>query len=321
MNRLIRQISDSTALNLWGSYVLRFTFYVLCCFYLFGTWTLDVRANTNARTDQTGITVEFDLPKLEVSTVKRNGIRYQAVSFEGSGFTSEAGNPRLPVSRVTLGVPPNVKFQVEILHTTTETRSGYRIPPVPHNVPKSSSENPSSFSHPENFQTLEEEWREDGPAYRSSSNYPKTAAQVVYDGYIRSQRILYLELRPVQYQPKSRVLRIHPRMTVRIHFVHQGSDNRFQSASTSSSQFMTIEPASFERMYQNLLLNYDEAKRWRVPTVETGAAPGALNPDHSTGAGPAAQEQTNGERYKILVDKTGIYRLTSEDLRQKWGLI
>ena len=320
MNRLSRQISDSTALNLWGSYVLRFTLYVLCCFYLFGTWTLDVHANTNARTDQTGITVEFDLPKLEVSTVKRNGIRYQAVSFEGSGFTSEAGNPRLPVSRVTLGVPPNVKFQVEILQTTTETRSGYRIPPVPHNVPKSSSENLSSFSHPENFQTLEEEWREDGPAYRSSSSYPKTAAQVVYDGYIRSQRILYLELRPVQYQPKSRVLRIHPRMTVRIHFVHQGSDNRFQSASTLSSQFMTIEPASFERMYQNLLLNYDEAKRWRVPTVETGAAPGALNPDRSTGAGPAAQEQTNGERYKILVDKTGIYRLTSEDLRQKWGI-
>ena len=140
MNHPNQQISDSTMLNRWGSYLFRLTLYTLCCFHLLDIWTLDVHAGSNAITDQTGITVEFNLPKLEVSTVKRNGIRYQAVSFEGSGFTNEAGNPRLPVSRVTLGVPPNVNFRVKILHTTTETRSGYRIPPVPHNVPRSSSE-------------------------------------------------------------------------------------------------------------------------------------------------------------------------------------
>ena len=320
MNRLNRQTSDSTVLNPWGSHVFRLTLYALCCFYLFDTWTSGIHANTNARTDQNGITVEFNLPKLEVSTIKRNGTRYQAVNFEGSGFTNEAGNPQLPVSRVTLGVPPNVKFHVEILHTTTETRSGYRISPVPHSILKSRSESSSSFSHPEDFQTLEEDWREDGPAYRSSSDYPKTAAQVVYDGYIRSQRVLYLELHPIQYQPKSRMLRIHSRMTVRVHFVHQGSDNRFQSTSTSLSQLATTEPASFERMYQNSLLNYDAAKRWRVPTTGMAAAPVALDPNRSIGAGPAAREQATGERYKILVDKTGIYRLTSEDLRRKWGV-
>ena len=319
MNRLSRQISDSTMLNLWGSYVFRLTLYALCCFHLLNTWTLDVHANTNASTDQNGITVEFNLPKLEISTVKRNGIRYQAVSFEGSGFTNEAGNPQLPVSRVTLGVPPNVKFRVEVLHTTTETRSGYRIPPVPHHVPRTRSESPSSFSHPEEFETLEEEWREDGPAYKSNRNYPKTAAQVVYDGYIRSQRMLYLEIRPVQYQPKSRMLRVHSRMTVRVRFIHQSSNNRFHSSSASHSQFTPTEPASFERMYQNVLLNYNEAKHWRVPTT-SAAAPGTVDFNHSIGAGPAAQEQRNGKRYKILVDETGIYRLTSEDLRQKWGI-
>ena len=310
MNRLNRQLSDSTMLNLWGSYVLRFTLYAICCFYLFDTWAIDARADANARTDQNGITVEFTLPELEVSTVKRDGIRYQAVSFAGSGFTNEVGNPQLPVSRVILGVPPNVKFNLEILHAPTETRSGYRLPPVPHSVPKSSSANVASFSNPEDFQTLEEEWREDGTAYTSNRSYPKTAAQVVYDGYIRSQRVLYLELRPVRYQPKSRMLRIHSRMAVRVHFVHQSSNNKFQSSSTSTSQFTTTEPASFERMYQNFLLNYDAAKRWRVPTASAAAAP----------PGPAVQEQATGERYKILVDKTGIYRLEREDLRQKWGI-
>ena len=332
MKRPNRQISDFAALNLWVSYVLRFTFYTLCCFHLLDIWTLDVHANVNARTDQNGITVEFNLPKLEVSTVKRDGIRYQAVSFDGSGFTNEAGNPRLPVSRVMLGVPPDIKFHVEILHATSETRSGYRIPSVPHNVPKPRSDNSSSPSHPENFQTLEEEWREDGPAYRSTSDYPKALAQAVYNGYIRSQRILYLELYPVQYQPKSKVLRVHSRMTVRVHFVSQGSANRFQSLSTSPSYSTTTEPASFERMYQNVLLNYDDAKHWRVPTnipetsrhiLDSINEKQTLNYPGIQGtvpAGPAIREQTIGERYKILVDKTGIYRLTSEDLRRKWGI-
>ncbi len=324
-----RQISNSTEAGidctdnsampgLWASYLLPFV-YTLCCFYLLDTWTLDAHATASAKTDQNGITVEFNLPKLEISTVKRNGVRYQAVSFEGSGFTSKAGNPRLPVSRIMLGVPPNVKFHVEILRATTEIRSGYRIPPVPHKVPKLRSDSPASPFHSENFQTIEEEWREDGPAYQSASDYPKTVAQVVYDGYIRSQRVLYLELHPIRYQPKSRILRIHSHMTVRVHFVHQGADNRFQSTTTSPSQFATTEPASFERMYQNVLLNYDAAKHWRVPTTNANAPP-VLNPDHSIGAGPAGQEQANRKRYKILVDKTGIYRLTSEDLRRTWGI-
>ena len=315
-----RQMSDFAVLNLSFFSILRFTVYALCCFYLLGTWTLDAHATANAKTDQNGITVEFNLPKLEISTVKRDGIRYQAVSFEDSGFTNEAGNPRLPVSRVILGVPPNVKFHVETLHTTTEARSGYRIPPVPHNVPKLRSDSSTSAFRSENFQTIEEEWREDGPAYKSTSDYPKTVAQVVYDGYIRSQRVLYLELRPIRYQPKSKMLRIHSRMTVRIHFVHQGAANRFQSTSTSPSQFTTTEPASFERMYQNFLLNYEAAKHWRVPATSANAAPVASNPNRSIGTGPAAREEANGKRYKILVDKTGVYRLTNEDLRQEWGI-
>ena len=332
MKRPNRQISDSTVLNLWVSYVLRFMFCTLCCFHLLDIWTLDVHASANARTDQNGITVEFNLPKLEVSTVRRDGIRYQAVSFDESGFTNEAGNPRLPVSRVMLGVPSDVRFHVEILHATTETRSGYRIPPVPHNAPKPRGDNSSSPSYPENFQILEEEWREDGPAYKSTSDYPKALAQAVYDGYIRSQRVLYLELYPVQYQPKSKVLRVHSRMTVRVHFVSQSSANRFHSLSASPSQSTTTEPSSFERMYQNFLLNYDDAKHWRVPTNIPEASRqilGSINQKQTLNhpgmqdavpAGPAVREQTIGERYKILVDKTGIYRLTSEDLRRKWGI-
>ncbi len=308
MNHLNRRTSESR--NRVMDF-LRFTFYALYCFFLFNILASGAHAILNARLDQNGITVEFDLPELEVSTIERNGIRYQAVSFEGSGFINKVGNPRLPVSRVVLGVPPGVDFHVETLHATNETRLGYRIPPVPHRVPQIRGDDTISPSRSENFQTLAEKWREDGPAYRTRSDYPKSLAQIVYDGYIRAQRVIYLELHPVQYQTKSRALRIHPRMIVHVHFVNQGQSNTgFQGSSFSPSRATVEEPAPFERMYQNFLLNYDDAKRWRVPRTSRNTVPAA----------PAASRQTLGKRYKILVDKTGIYRLTSEDLRRKWGI-
>ncbi|MCZ6677222.1 MAG: C25 family cysteine peptidase, partial [Candidatus Poribacteria bacterium] len=311
-----RRTSVSAQASLWASHILRITFYAVCCFYLFNIFVPDGHASLNAKSDQNGITIEFNLPKLEVSAVEHHGIRYHDVSFEGSGFTDEAGNPRLPVLRVMLGVPPNVDFHVETLNATSETRLGYRVSPVPHRVLQSRTDTTILPSQTENFQTLAEQWLEDGTAYRAGGDYPKSLAKVVYDGYIRSQRVIYLELRPVQYQARSRSLRLYPRMVVRVNFVNRSqSSNRFQppaaspSQSAVSSRSAVAEPASFEQMFQSLILNYDDARGWRAPRTGN-AAPAA----------PAARQQTLGEQYKVLVDKTGIYRLTSENLRQKWGI-
>ena len=84
-----------------------------------------------ARSDVDGITVEFNLPDLRVTPVERDGVKYQSVSYEECGFTSEEGNPYLPVSRILLGVPADTSFSVEVLHAANETRMNHRLPPVP----------------------------------------------------------------------------------------------------------------------------------------------------------------------------------------------
>ncbi|MCH8289960.1 T9SS type A sorting domain-containing protein [Candidatus Poribacteria bacterium] len=294
-----------------------FTFHVLgflLCFAFFNGLTLNAHSALNAKSDSSGITVELNLPELKTTTVEHNGIRYQTVSYDDSGFTNEAGNPRLPVSRVILGVPPDTNFRIEVQLATNKTQQGYRLLPVPHFVsqPRNSISTPNPV---EEIQTPVEEWREDGPAYRTGGSYPHDLARIVYDGYLRSQRLIYLELHPVQYDARTRLLRIHPRMVVRVHFENQFSrPTPSYDQSSSSSQIYSApivqEPERFERTFQHLILNYDEAKRWRLPRGKNNRTPMA----------PAARQATTTMRYKILVDETGIYRLTSDDLRQKWGI-
>ena len=106
------------------------------CFCLFEIFVTKGYAAVQATSESKGITVEFDLPELSVSTVEHHGVGYRSVRYKGSGFTNEAGNPQLPVTRAMLGVPPNASFHVEVTGGTHQTRRISRIAPVPHRVPR-----------------------------------------------------------------------------------------------------------------------------------------------------------------------------------------
>ena len=312
--------------------IMLFSFWVMC----FSILVSNAHSALHAYSDASGITVTFDLPDLQTETVEHDGVRYQTVRYDGSGFTDEKGNPRLPVSRVMLGVPANVTFHVEVLHATHETQRGYRIPPVryasTHVAPRYHPQSVTStlgVRAIQDIQNITEEWREDGYAYQHGGVYPTDLARISYEGTLRSQRLIVLQLHPVQYAPRTRILRTHPRLVVRVHFVKGQSlggsseppNHGSPSESSSSSIAYPIspeEPARFERTFRKLLLNYDDAKRWRVRNQgnlnDALPAPvGERLPRPNTHA-------TSGTRYKILVDETGIYRLSGEDLKKKWGI-
>ena len=169
----------------------------------------------------------------------------------------------------------------------------------------------------EQIQALTEEWREDGAAYRTGGMFPSNLAGIVYEGYIRSQRVICLALHPVQYNATSRLLRLHPRMVVRLHFhAAEPDDNSTHRTPLSQSRRYPSpaveEPETFERAFRHLLANYDDARTWRVPRERTSRTPAAPQAPASV-----ADDEV---QYKILVDETGIYRLTRDNLIKKWGI-
>ena len=278
---------------------------------LFFTNIGSISAQVTQVTSDSGITVQFTLPELTISEVVRDKVRYQEVSYADCRFTDEPSNPKVPVTRLMLGIPASAEIEaVDVSAGPTETRTGVRLVPVSiYDVHESSSQHSAT-----------QYWTENGSAYRSGAGkrlYPGSPfARVVREGYIRNQRVIALALYPVQYLPNTRQLRLYSHLTVNIRFSKskQGTPLAYRGlGSQSGSEQYTAgriapESETFERALSHQLLNAEEARHFRAPRPVIPAAP-AIVPNGS-----------NGIRYKLFVRETGVHAVTAGTLQQNWGV-
>ena len=128
-----------------------------------------------------------------------------------------------------------------------------------------------------------------------SASFPQSAAndmikaQVIDLGFMRSQRIVRLEVPAVQKDPLSGQALFVRRMQVHV---------RFQGGEAGAS---IPEPDSYEAIFRELLANYDEARSFR-------AQPDVISPAIGVWTPPTPA-------WRILVDKPGVYELSYQDLR------
>ncbi len=276
--------------------------------------TFDASAQVTQVTSAEGITLQFTLPELTISEAVRDNTRYHELHYADCQFTAEPGNPKVPVTRLMLGIPTTVTIEaVDVSAAPAEIRSGVRLVPVStFDVHESDSQH-SATQH----------WRESGSAYQSNAgnfSYPGLPlARVVREGYIRNQRVIALALYPVQYSPKNRQLRLHSRFTVNIRFDQSQQPQVLRSESSpsrmgSGSQMMLNshtpipESEAFERAFSHQLLNAEQAAGFRAPRPLVPAAPSLPSNVGSV------------TRYKLFVKETGIYALTAASLARDWGI-
>ena len=281
--------------------------------------TFDASAQVTQVTSAEGITLQFTLPELTISEAVRDNIRYHELHYADCQFTTEPGNPKVPVTRLMLGIPTTATIEaVDVSAGPAETRTGVRLAPVStFNVHESDSQH-SATQH----------WRESGSAYQSNAgnfSYPGLPlARVVREGYIRNQRVIALALYPVQYFPKIRQLRLYSRFTVNIRFSYgshqspvtngqlkEGSDSSSVSSLETGNWKLGTSPAeseAFERAFSHQLLNAEQAARFRAPRPLVPAAPSLPS---TIG---------NVTRYKLFVKETGIHVLTAESLARDSGI-
>ena len=280
-------------------------------------WSFSVSANVMQSTSAEGITLQFTLPELTISEAVRDNVRYHEAHYADCHFTAEPGNPKIPVTRLMLGIPATATIEaVDVSAAPAETRSGVRLVPVSiFDVQESNSQHSAS-----------QRWVERGSAYQSNTGNPSypglPLARVVREGYIRSQRVIALALYPVQYFPKTRQLRLYSRFTVNIRFSYgnrqqsrmlrsENSPSRTVSGSgvMRNSHTPIAESKAFERALSHQLLNAQQAVPFRAPRPLVPAAP-TLVSNNSDG----------NPRYKLFVRETGIYAVTAESLARDWGV-
>ena len=283
---------------------------IVSAFFVFIS-ILGASARVTQVTSTEGITLQFTLPELTVSEVIRDNVRYHEVHYADCRFTNEPGNPKVPVTRLMLGIPTTVEIEaVDISAAPAETRAGIRLAPVPiFDVHELDSQHSAS-----------QRWVESGSAYQLNAGdtpYPGLPlARVIREGYIRNQRVIAVSLYPIQYFPKTRQLRSYSRFTVNIRFSNGGQSSAVNSRSTTVSGSEVIhnrytpiaESEVFERAFSHQLLNAAQAARFRAIRPPVPAAPTLVS---DVGSVP---------RYKLFVEATGIYAVTAESLARDWGI-
>ncbi len=260
------------------------------------------QARVTQVTTTEGITLNFALPELAQEDVTFGSITYQQAQYADCGFMTEPGNPKVPVTRVMLGVPLDVAIVVgNVSASPARTVTGVRLPPVP----------------------VRGVWQETGGAYRQREPYPASPlARIVQDGMLRSQRVVIVELTPVQYLPQARQLRTYSQLTVHLRFQSQpktqqtttaypdlGSNRHIPGQPLPNALHQTKESEAYERALARQLLNARAAVPFRAPRMQGRAAAPA-----GTSALPTRL------RYKLSIADTGVYGLTGETLLSTFGI-
>lgn len=210
-------------------------------------------------------TLEVPWQALALDEVSVDGVTYTTVSFPGWVQTAAEGAPVLPFRVVQLGVPAGavVSLQVTPGKARTYILSTPILPglsrevnnEVNNTVPGSAA---AELGEPEWVEVVEP----DPLVYGQNAFYPGQAGGLGADGWLRQQRVVGLNLFPVQVNPSVNTLVVYESVDVKVSF-----------SDTASTYPASPQPESdaFEQLFRQALLNYDTARQWRTDPGATFA--------------------------------------------------
>ena len=202
---------------------------------------------------------------------------YDRIDIPGWMWLHQPGAPAVPVRGATLGMPYGSRAVVQVLDANYEEIDGLNLMPVPQTQLLGSEQHPFSRSVYLKNQTI----------YDTPGFYPGAEAVVAHTGILRDQQVAILSLRPVQYDPVQRRLRIARQLRVRVLFV---------SEETRTPIRFLRDTDDFDPIYQKGLLNPEQARFWRGRRIR---------------ATKRVQDwyDPTATYYKIRIFEDGLYRL------------
>ncbi len=235
------------------------------------------------------VNVPLDEIAIEEKQVNKN--RFTEVYISGYSSTSEVGAPQLPLITEVLGVP----FESDVKVTVTpgrEKRRKLNAPVIPVATETVEWDSVPLATWELNNASVDYSISADPKYYENDGLYPNSLGGISNDAFMRSQRLVSISLYPVRYDAAANELVMVETLTVTVEF----------SGSTIDDQkTIKSEPLAYEQVFQNTLLNYEQAKKWRKD----------ISSDSATTQIPWTPPDPG---LRIQVSKTGMYKLSFAEL-------
>ncbi len=241
------------------------------------------------QSDDRGVMLELITPDFKTANERDDVGACTQLSVEGYSSSADSGAPALPVKGTLVGIPAAAQVTLQVLEADFSAEAGtYTICPIAQPIIEQGLEEPIGYRG----QVL----KRDKAAYATAQFVPATAAVVLSTGFVRSQAVAEVQFRPFQYNPVTGQLRFARRIRVQLTFqgVPPAALGRFGQGSPAAEP---VDEGAFEDVLRSTVINYEEARAWRVAAQRPSAV-------------TAVQATTSVTPYKILVDADGIYQLT-----------
>ena len=143
--------------------------------------------------------------------VEVDGQEYEQLSIGDyvHGYTARVGAPQVPIKGILIDVPAGKTVRLEVLNSSAESFSGYRIYPVP----------AAAVDEQGSAAAVGELFVQDEIAYNTDGLYPdrlvRPGQSYIFRDQLKQQVIFY----PIAFNPASGQLQLFSRIELRIDFV------------------------------------------------------------------------------------------------------
>jgi len=232
------------------------------------------------RADGEGVVFQYNVPPFSTFKLKTERKTYDMIRIPHCIEPQISGIPQLPQRIVLLGIPPGCEIKTEVLDYEYKEFPDLSVAPVPEIHYDSDEMSVPVFS-------------EDNFVYAKSEFYPDDIVSVEKPFWIRDQRVVRIKINPVQFHPQNNGIKFYEIITMAIDF---SGEKTFGEK--------PIKKEAFEKVYKNILLNYQKARNFRQKRKKPPLF-------KSFGESPFSFSDI---WYKIEVEDLGIYKIERTDL-------
>lgn len=251
-----------------------------------------------------GIKFEVVVPwkSLQQEIIKADDQSYTKINLPDWSNTSLEGAPALPLMTKAIGVPFGADISVKVMPGKMHTfELSEPVLPVPTQEINMDTVGLDLDSIPYSHRVTP-----NPEIYRSDEAYPGKLAEITKDGVVRQQRIAGIGIYPVQYYPQSNTLIIYESFQVEV--VFEGTQEITKGEARAESEV-------YEAIFQSTLMNYEEARSWRVVpdrATQFGISNGSLEVFSDLAALPWQPPEPG---WRVSVREDGLYKLTYAELQ------
>jgi len=196
--------------------------------------TLPKRETKNLK--EKGYEVSFQFLGANISDKKVKSTNYNYLHIDGFSKMGQVGAPALPAKNEVIAIPRGAKGNIVILEAEYKEYDGYMIHPTLEPARDTEGAPAPKFEKDEKI-------------YSANEFFPKNVVEITNTGISRGTQLVYVEVRPVQFNPVTGKIRVYSNIKYKL--VKQGGENNFDYIRKENS-------SRYIKMLKRRVINSDD---------------------------------------------------------------